>query len=95
MTARRIVIAEVLADWDSYDDETRRVAGPLPDLIDDALTLNGYDLPLLNGHVFLNDGTLDFGFMRSSIGWPALRYVLIRPWRWHTIPRVVRMWRSQ
>lgn len=39
MTARRIVIAEVLAAWDSYDDETRRLAGPLADLIDDALDI--------------------------------------------------------
>lgn len=59
MTARRVVIAQVLNDWDSYDDETRRLAGPLPDLIDDALTLNGHDLPLLNGHVFRDERVAD------------------------------------
>lgn len=43
MTARRVVIAQVLRDWAGYDDETRHLAGPLADLIDDALDVAGHE----------------------------------------------------
>lgn len=37
-------------------------------------------------------GTLDLGIIRGSHGWRALRYALIRPWRWWRIPMVLRYW---
>lgn len=48
--------------------------------------------PEEGGWLILDGGTLDFGVIRDSTGWPALRYALLRPWRWRGIPRILRSW---
>lgn len=42
--------------------------------------------------LFLDGGTLDLMIWRVVVGWPTVRWVLARPWRWHKIPSYVRSW---
>ncbi len=42
--------------------------------------------------LYLDAGTLDMGILRAVIGWRTVLHAALRPWRWHTIPGLIRRW---